>query len=133
MAKPASYGVLFSSSGAIYDDTALPSVVTQNLRNSLQNPSEAVLVSGVNASTGQEIVVTLTAARLVGAPINPSIGNRLLFTLIQGGAGGFAVTWNAVFKKIWSDAGNVTGTRSSIEFEYDGTSWNPCGAQHLYV
>ena len=99
----------------------------------VQTPTEAVLVSGVNYQTGSYVEVTLTAARLVGAPLNPMNGGRLIFTLIQGGAGGFAVTWNAVFKKTWSDTGNATGARSSIEFIYDGTNWNQIGAQSAYV
>lgn len=96
-------------------------------------PSEAVLVSGVDAAQGNSVLVTLTAARLVGAPLNPRNGQKLKFTFIQGGAGAFAVTWNAVFKKIWSDTGNATGARSSIEYEYDGTNWNQVAAQAPYV
>ena len=79
------------------------------------------------------MVVTLTAARVVGAPLNPAIGQRLTFTLIQGGAGAFAVTWNAVFKKTWSDTGNATGARSTISYVYDGTNWNQDSAQAPYV
>lgn len=103
------------------------------LVRSRQTPTEAVLVSGVNAATADIVAVTLTAARLVGAPLNPTVGQRLTFTFIQGGAGAFAVTWNAVFKKVWSDTGNATGARSSISFVYDGTNWNQDGAQAPYV
>lgn len=96
-------------------------------------PTEAVLVSGVDVRAGNTVQVTLTAARLVGAPLNPTTGQSVTFTFIQGGAGAFAVTWNAVFKKIWSDAGNAIGTRSSITFVYDGTNWNQASGQALYV
>lgn len=98
-----------------------------------QAPTEAVLVSGVDVQLGGLIGVTLSAARVVGAPLNPYVGARLTFTFIQGGAGAWAVTWNAVFKKVWSDAGNATGARSSISFYYDGTNWNQDGAQATYV
>jgi hypothetical protein len=120
--------------GEIYDDTKVPPGFTvQDLRQIVQTPTETVLVSGVNATLGQSIKVTLSAARVVGAPLNPVIGQRLKFTFIQSGAGAFAITWNGVFKKVWSDAGNATGARSSIEFEYDGTNWNQVGGQAPYV
>jgi hypothetical protein len=69
----------------------------------------------------------------VGLPLNPTVGQRATFTLIQGGVGAFAVTWNAVFKGLtWSDTGNAVNTRSSVAFIYDGTSWNQDGAQTPY-
>lgn len=108
-------------------------VIPKGLRRSRQTPTEAVLVSGVDATAGENVEVTLTAARVVGAPLNPAIGQHLIFTLIQGGAGAFAVTWNATFKKVWSDAGNATGARSSIEFHYNGTNWNQVAGQATYV
>jgi hypothetical protein len=107
--------------------------ITKDLKRSRQTPTEAVLVSGVDATAGEQIGVTLTAARVVGAPLNPAIGQHLIFTFIQGGAGAFAITWNAIFKKVWSDVGNATNARSSIEYAYDGTNWNQVGAQAAYV
>jgi hypothetical protein len=101
-----------------------------------QAPTEAVLVSGVDATAGSYIVpVALTAARVVGAPLNPPsvAGQRIVFTIVQGGAGGFAVTWNAVFKVSWSDTGNTVGKRSTIAFIWDGTNWNQDGAQTPYI
>lgn len=95
--------------------------------------TETLLVSGLDVSQGNSCVITLTAARVVGAPLSPRIGQKFKFTFIQGGVGAFAVTWNVVFKKTWSDAGNATGTRSSIEYEYDGTNWNQVAAQAPYV
>ena len=98
-------------------------------------PTEAVLVSGVgiDGGIGNIFQVTLTAARVVGAPLQPITGQRITFTFIQGGAGAWAVTWNAVFKKTWVDTGNATGARSSISYIYDGTNWNQDGAQAPYV
>lgn len=116
------------------DTNNLPAMTANHgLALGMLQPTEAVLVSGVDVRAGNTVRVTLTAARLVGAPLNPTTGQSLTFTLIQGGAGAFAVTWNAVFKKIWSDAGNATGTRSSITFIYDGTNWNQANGQALYV
>lgn len=102
-------------------------------RRPFQFPSEATLVSGVNANGGECIQVTLTAARLVGAPLNPIIGQRLTFLFIQNGTGGWAVTWNAAFVTAWSDTGNTANKRSSIEFEYNGSKWNQIGAQSPYI
>lgn len=101
--------------------------------NSQLTPTEAVLVSGVDVSGGNSIKVTLTAARVVGAPINPFTGQRLVFTFVQNGIGGWAITWNAVFKHGWVDTGNTLNKRSSIAFIYDGTNWNQDSAQALYV
>jgi hypothetical protein len=127
-----------SSAGAAMDVEDLSTVgaawVGQRNSSSTIRPSEAVLVSGVDVSAGDIIIpVALTAARLVGVPLNPVQGQRIQFVIIQGGAGAFAVTWNAIFKKTWSDAGNAAGARSSIAFVYDGTNWNQDGAQAPYV
>lgn len=97
-----------------------------------QTPTEAVLVSGVNARQGN-VKVTLTAARVVGAPLNPGLGQYLAFTFVQDGTGGRNVTWNAVFKQSWSDTGNTLNKRSTIAFRYDGTNWNQVSAQTPYV
>ena len=133
MTKPATYGTLITDSGVIYDNTTRPGATVQDFRNSLQTPSEATLVSGVDAGLGAMIEVTLTAARLVGAPLNPVKGQRLAFTLIQGGAGAFAVTWNAIFKGITGGTSGATGTRATFVFEYDGANWNLLGAQPTWV
>lgn len=97
--------------------------------------SEAVLVAGIDTESlpTVSIEVTLTAARLVGAVFTPYKGQRIVFTFIQSGAGAFAVTWNAVYKTAWADAGNATPKRSSIAYVYDGTNWNQDGAQAPYV
>lgn len=102
--------------------------------NTVQTPTEAVLVSGVDCRAGNIVIpAVLTAARVVGAPLNPTTGQRITFTLIQDGTGARAVTWNAVFKVSWSDTGNTLNKRSSISFNYDGTNWNQDGAQTPYV
>lgn len=107
--------------------------MTGQILHSQQTPSEATLVSGVDATAGETVRVTLTAARLVGAPLNPAVGQVLTFVLTQNATGAFAVTWNAVFKVTWSDAGNAANKRSSVMFEYDGTNWNQKAAQAPYV
>lgn len=95
--------------------------------------TEAVLVSGLNAAIGNYMKTTLTAARVVGAPLNPTKGQRITNTFLQDGTGSWAVTWNAVFKNSWSDTGNTLNKRSTISHIYDGTNWNQDGAQTAYV
>ena len=107
--------------------------LSADLQRSRQFPSETTLVSGVDATAGEIIQVTLTAARLVGAPTNPTAGQFLTFELVQDGTGGRAVTWNAVFKQGWSDTGNTANKRTTITYLYDGTFWMQVGAQSPYL
>jgi hypothetical protein len=99
------------------------------------NALDTALVAGLDVSGyGNYATSNITAARLIGAPLNPAQGQRFTFILRQTGAGGFAITWNAVFKGVtWSDVGNVAGRQSSISFEYDGVNWNQVGAQAPYA
>ena len=127
--------VLTNGTQTFYGAASFTSAValSAGLQRSTQTPSETTLVSGVNANGGEHVSVTLSAARVVGAPTSPTTGQHLYFTLIQNGTGGFAVTWNAVFKVSWSDTGNTANKRSTIGFWYDGTSWNQIAAQTAYV
>lgn len=88
----------------------------------------------VDARLGSNARVTLLASgHAMGAPTNPSSGQRITFTIIQDGTGGRALTWNASYKLTWSDTGNTLNKRSSISCIYDGTNWNQDGAQTPYV
>jgi hypothetical protein len=107
--------------------------VATAMADAVSTPTEAVLVSGVNALVGNVVGVTLTANRIVGAPTTPTAGQRLGFTFTQDATGGWAVSWNAVFKIIWSDAGNGPLKRSSVACVYDGTNWNQTEVQTPYV
>lgn len=60
-----------------------------------QTPTQAVLVSGIDASLSEEIQVTLTANRVMGVPLNGVPGQRLHMVITEGGAGGFALTFGA--------------------------------------
>lgn len=108
----------------------------QILGNGFATPSEGAVVAGLDCKHlggTIDLVVTLTAARLIGALSTPFKGQRVTFTFVQSGAGAFAVTWNAVYKTSWADAGNATPKRSSISYVYDGANWNQDGAQTPYV
>ena len=97
--------------------------------------SEAVLVAGKDTESLGTVylTVTLTAARVVGLLFTPFKGQRASFTFIQDGTGGWAVTWNAIYKHAWSDTGNTLSKRSTISFVYDGTNWNQDSAQSPYI
>lgn len=86
-----------------------------------------------DAAQANSFYVTISDNRTMGAPTNPSIGQRLIYTIIQEGVtGGHTMSWNAVFKVTWSNTGNTAGKRSTICFEYDGANWNQVGAQSPY-
>lgn len=92
------------------------------------------LTIAVNAALGTDFTVTIFDNDTMGAPTNPSIGQRIKFTIIQESTvGGFTMSWNAVYKVSWSNTGNTVNKRSSIEFQYDGTNWNQCSAQAPYA
>lgn len=103
------------------------------LTDGVTTPTEAVLVSGVDARHGSAVEVTLTAGRLVGKPLNPATGQQLTFIFVQNSTGGWAVTWHSIFKHAWNDTGNGPTKRSSIAFVFDGTNWNQDRAQTPYV
>lgn len=65
----------------------------------------------------------LTSNLTINEPSTPVRGFRLTIRLIQDGTGGRTVTWNAVFKNAWSDAGNTANKRSVITHYFDGTNW----------
>lgn len=99
-------------------------LLVKDLRLTRQVPTEAVLVSGVDPTLGGFIgTVTLTAARVVGAPLTAVSGQRITFELLQNGTGGWAVTWNAIFKTAFSNTGNTAGLRTVVSFVYDNFNW----------
>jgi hypothetical protein len=87
----------------------------------------------LDAATGTSFYVTLGGNRTLGAPTNPSAGQRLCLTVYQDATGGRTLAFNAVFKVSWSNTGNTASKLSTIEFEYDGTSWNQVSAQSPYI
>lgn len=96
--------------------------------------TSAASPGAIDASAQEVLVISVGAAYAVPAPTNGKAGQILTLQFVQTGAGGFAVTWNAVFIRVsWSDAGNVPNARSSISFLcLDGTNYLQQGAQKLY-
>ncbi len=91
--------------------------------------TEAVLVSGVSPWGGHVVDVTLTASRLVGAPVYSSsekseTGDRLTFIFRQSSTGSYDITWNAIYVMgSVPDVGESATAVSLVEFVFDGTSW----------
>lgn len=125
--------------------------MSQNqIGDALITPAEAVLVSGIDITKigaphvvccmgGNGIGTKLTAARVVGAPIGGTAGQRLTYIFKQSGAAGFAITWNAIFGKplTWADTNNTYTAiahlaTSAVSFVFDGTNWVQDGAQVPY-
>jgi collagen type VII alpha len=79
----------------------------------------------INAAAGNIFEVTLTANTVINAPSNPSV-KWIIFRFIQGGSGGFTVTWDSIFN--FCDSlpvpvlSTVAGKRDYLQFIYNGTA-----------
>ena len=49
----------------------------------------------VNAALGSDFRVTIAASRTMGAPSNPTDGQKLIFEITQGTGGSFTITWTS--------------------------------------
>jgi hypothetical protein len=94
----------------------------------VQAITEATLVTGLDASAGEVVTVTLTASRVVGLPLNPTIGQTIELIITQGGAGNFTLTWPGAIKTAWQPAGAV-GAISSLKLRYYGVNWQQVAGQ----
>lgn len=81
----------------------------------------------VHAGGYRNVVFTLTGNTTFDAPLNPTVGDVLNFTLIQDGTGGRTTTWNSVFK-VSCALTTTASTKTGISFRYDGTHWVQQGA-----
>jgi hypothetical protein len=52
----------------------------------------------INAALGVDFRVTLAGNRTMGAPSNPTDGQRILFQITQDGTGSRTLTWNAAYE-----------------------------------
>ncbi len=85
---------------------------------------------GWDASVNQVTSVTITAARTMAAPTNMVDGAVYVITVIQDGTGGYAMSWNTVFKFAGATAPVVTATanaRDTFVFISDGTNMYEIG------
>jgi len=107
------------------------SVLNRSAINRVQLTDAATIA--VDAATANSFYVTLGGNRAMGNPTNASVGQRILFTIIQNGTGGNALTWSSDYRvQSWSDTGNTANKRSLIQFEYDGSKWTQCSLQVPY-
>ena len=92
----------------------------------------------IDASAGNIFTTTLTAGTVIGVPLNPTV-KWIIIRLIQGGAGGFTVTWNAVFKFCDSLPIPVlsvaAGKRDYLQFIYNSltSTWDFVGEAYGHV
>lgn len=89
----------------------------------------------LNCMAGNVVTFTATAASAWNAPeVIPPAGSEITVTITQGGAGGYAITWNAayVFPTAFSNAGNSVGTKTTVRFVSDGTKLVALGANVWY-
>lgn len=83
-----------------------------------------------DASANQVTSVTITASRAMAAPTNMVDGAVYVLTVIQDGTGGYAMSWNGVFKFAGATAPVVTATanaRDTFVFVSDGTNMYEIG------
>jgi hypothetical protein len=94
---------------------------THDVRNVLTY--SASITPDVRKGKWATVTVTNGTAFVINAPLNPTAGQELGFTIrnTSGGAMG-AITWNAIFKmSAWTNP--ATANSRSIQFLYDGTNW----------
>ena len=123
--------------GGYYSGNGSAPVLTNNAEDAtparrIQSFTSSTSVTP-DAMGGEDVEIRLTGNVTINAPTNPVRGIVLRFTIIQDGPGGRTVTWNAVYKRSWSNTGNGGNKQTTIAFRFDGTSWIQQGAQGPYV
>lgn len=92
----------------------------------LGSQSVALASTSVNAMNGNIVdVAALAAAVTVAAPTNPVNNQMLIYKFVQNGTGGFAVTWNAIFRVAAGVVSTTASKASVVAFRYDSslTAW----------
>lgn len=110
---------ILKNQGITYNDTIVKTVISAG-------------TVAVDALAQTELRITLNANTTISAPTNSFKGQRITFVLVQDGTGAWTVTWDAVFKKSWSDTGNTASKRSIVTFSYNGVNWEQISAQTPY-
>jgi hypothetical protein len=78
----------------------------------------------VDASTGNDFILTLGGNRTIGAPANPAANQRIIFELIQDATGSRTVTWNSVYSFGSGTAPVLSTTAGAVDqvgFRYSAT------------
>lgn len=120
-----------NNAALLFNVTGADSVLNRSAINRVQLTDAATIA--VDAALANSFYVTVASNRAMGNPTNASVGQRILFTIIQNGTGGYALTWGSDYRvQSWSNTGNTANTRSLIQFEYDGSKWTQCSLQVPY-
>jgi len=86
----------------------------------------------VDASTGNHFRVTLTASTgSMGAPSNPTDGQKITFEIIQDATGSRTMTWNAAFH--FPSAGAPTLTTTASKRDLVGFCYSSSASAWLYL
>jgi hypothetical protein len=107
--------------------------VVREIRSGLATPSVTLTDAStvtVDASFGNHFRLLTTsgigATRAMGAPSNPTDGQKIIFEIIQDGSGSRAVTWNSIYT-FSTDIPSPTMTttlnkRDFVGFVYNSTA-----------
>ncbi len=100
--------------GKVLATSTLDTCTTVNNAETLQVLTDAATIAW-DASGGAAAQVTISASRTMGAPTNLRNGATYLLYVIQGGAGSWSVTWNAVFEWEGGVAPTLTTTAGRMD------------------
>jgi hypothetical protein len=89
--------------------------------------SDAATIA-TDASTGTIFTVTLGGNRTLGAPTNPSSGQKVVWKIRQDGTGGRTLSYNAVFR-FGNDVVSPTLSTSPNAVDYIGAIYNSTDAK----
>lgn len=84
--------------------------------------TDAVTIT-TDAALGNHFRVTLAGNRTMGAPTNPTDGQKLLYEVKQDATGSRTVTWNAVFR-FGTDVTSPTLTTTASKKDFIGFVYN---------
>lgn len=121
------------NSSSLVSDTSSgfnPKVMVEgNLSNdpysSANNTLTDAATIATNAVVGNLFSVTIAASRTMGAPTNPTGGQKITYRITQGGSGSNTITWNSAFS--FGAAGAPTlstavGKTDYVVFMYNSTA-----------
>lgn len=85
-----------------------------------------------DASLGSHFRVTLGGNRTLGAPSNPTNGQKILYEIIQDATGSRTLALNAVFA-LGTDISAVTLTTTASKRDFMGCVYNATAAKWLVI
>lgn len=104
--------------------------MARELVSGLATPSVALTDAAtisVDASKGNHFRVTLGGNRTMGAPSNPTDGQKIIFEVIQDGTGSRTLAWNAAYA-FGTDIPSPTLTTTASKRDFVGFVYNSTAA-----